>query len=189
MNRTGLLVLLLNFAAIGALPIVFFKKDGRFNRMWWLTAGPFFLCPLFLVASYVGIFSPFAAEQPFLRDGLELTSVCLSVASVALLCFTMGTHGIPLALWHQDHDAPLHIVTYGAYRHIRHPFYLSFLLALFAAFLFAPHWTTLSTLVCAYLLLNFAAAREESRLRKSGFGSDYENYMRATGRFWPRQTR
>jgi len=183
MNRAVLLLLLLNFAAIGALPAVFFESHGGFNRMWWLTAAPFFLCPVFLIASYIGTLSPFTSGQSFLRDLSELAAVCFSALSLALLGFTLGSHRIPIALWHQESDTPRQIVTYGAYRRIRHPFYASFLLAFVGVFLFAPHLATASTLVYACVMLNSTAAKEESRLRSSVFGSEYETYMHATGRF------
>lgn len=188
MNPDLLLLFWLNFAAIGTLPAVFFKKDGRFNALWWLTAAPFFLCPLILSAAFLGYISPFVFGNGFLNRLLELASVCFSAASLALLFFTLGTHRIPIALWHQENDAPRHIVTYGAYRRIRHPFYASFLLAFNGAFFAMPHGTTLAVLLYAMLILNLTAAKEESRLRRSEFGAEYENYMRAAGRFWPKRT-
>jgi hypothetical protein len=48
--------------------------------------------------------------------------VVLSAASIALICLTLGTPRIPIALWHQNGDQPEHIVAYGAYRWIRQPF-------------------------------------------------------------------
>lgn len=187
MNKAVLLLYALNFAAIGALPTLFFKKDGRFNARWWLTAAPFFLCPPVLAVSFLGYLSPLADGGGRAKDLRELASVCFSAASLALLCFTLGTHRIPIALWHQDNDAPRLIVTYGAYRRVRHPMYASFLLAFFGAFLAAPHWTTLSLLLYAFLILTLAAAGEEARLRRSEFGAEYASYMRVAGRFWPKR--
>jgi protein-S-isoprenylcysteine O-methyltransferase Ste14 len=178
MNEAVFLLLLLNLVFIGLLPKIFFRKDGRFNAMWWLTASPFLLCASFLIAAFAGYVQPFA--------GFSLIAVCLSVASIALIFFTLGTHRIPIALWHQANDAPQQIVTYGAYGRIRHPFYASFILALLSALVFCPHWGTLFTLVHGFTILNFTAAREEKRLCASEFGSDYEEYMRRTGRFFPR---
>lgn len=188
MNPAVLLLYWLNFAAIGALPAVFFKNDGRFNALWWLTAAPFFLCPLILSAVFLGYISPFVFGSGLVNHLLELVSVCFSAASLALLFFTLGTHRIPIALWHQKNDAPRHIVTYGAYQRIRHPFYASFLLAFIGAFFAAPHGATLAVLLYAALIMNLTAAKEENRLRRSEFGAEYESYMRAAGRFWPKRT-
>lgn len=186
MNEEIFLLYLLNFIFIGALPRVFFRKDGRFHLMWWITAAPFFLCVLVLIVSFAGYITPITGYRTYWSDLLGLMAVPFSATSIGLIAFTLGTHRIPISLWHQENDAPKHIVTYGAYRWIRHPFYVAFLLALWGAFIFCPHLGTLFTLVYGFLILNFTAAEEESRLRASQFGSEYEEYMRRTGRFWPK---
>ena len=110
----------------------------------------------------------------------------MATASIGLMCFTLGTHRIPIALWHQADDAPRHIVTWGAYARIRHPFYASFLLLLAACLLACPHPITAAAFVSGCPVLNGTAAREETRLRASEFGADYAAYMARTGRFFPR---
>jgi protein-S-isoprenylcysteine O-methyltransferase Ste14 len=184
MNESILLLFLLNFVFIGLLPKLFFKKDGKFNLMWWVTASPFFLCTVLLLGSHLGYVDLLSGTQytAWIR---EPTAVLFSVASLALMFFTLGTHRIPIALWHQDNDAPTHIVTYGAYRWIRHPFYASFLLALFGAAVFCPSWGTFFTFILGFVILNLTAAREERRLCASQFGDEYSEYMRRTGRFFP----
>ncbi len=184
MNEPVVFLFILNLIFIGLLPKIFFKKDGRFNLMWWVTASPFLLCALFLILATVGYITPFRFDV--WTRWLDLASVPFSVASIALLFFTLGTHRIPIALWHQDNDAPKHIVTYGAYRRIRHPFYASFILALLGAFIFCPHWGTLYALLHGVTVLNLTAAREERRLSASEFGGEYQQYIEQTGRFWPR---
>lgn len=186
MNAAVLLLFLLNFIFIGALPFFFFKRDGRFNGMWFLTAAPFFLCSLILIASMGGWVLPLIEYGSAAGRLLEMLSVPFSVASIALIFVTVGIHRIPLALWHQENDAPQQIVTYGPYRWVRHPFYVSFLLSLLGALLFFPHPAMVFTLLYGYLILNYTAAREERRLKESQFGAEYEVYMRQTGRFVPR---
>ena len=186
MTEPALLLTLLDFAFIGLLPVVFFRRDGRLGPLWWLTALPFFGCPVLLVAAYA------ADLGPLVPDGwtgpLELASVVSAVASIALISLTLGTHRIPLALWHQQNDAPRHLVTYGAYSRIRHPFYTSFLLAFLGAVALFPHWATLALLGYGAAVLNFTAAREEGRLGESEFGAEYRRYVARTGRFLPRLT-
>ena len=126
----------------------------------------------------------------FESDALEVISVTFSAASIALIAFTLGTHRAPISLWHQKKDnLPEHLVTYGAYNLIRHPFYSSFLLALLGAFLYAPAPETLATLLFGLIFLNFTAAREEKMLLGSEFGVEYRKYLQGTGRFWPRLRR
>jgi protein-S-isoprenylcysteine O-methyltransferase Ste14 len=184
LNEPVLVLLTLNFAFIGILPRIFFRSDGTLNARWWATASPFFVASIFLVAAY---FADWAAlvPQAWLRP-LAVAAVPFSVASVALIWMTLGTHRVPISLWHQDNDAPRSIVTYGAYRWIRHPFYASFLSALFAALLYHPHWVTGAAFLHGVVALNLTAAREERRLAGSEFGSEYQEYMGRTGRFTPR---
>lgn len=186
MNKALLVIYLLNLSFIGMLPAVFFRKDGRFNLMWWATASPFLICALSLLAALLGYLGPLTGYADQKTMVLELASVPFTVASIALMFFTLGTHRIPISLWHQKNDAPQHIVTYGAYKRIRHPFYASFLLTLLGACILLPHPATALAFVFGFLVLNFTAAREERFLQASQFGSEYATYMRRTGRFWPR---
>ncbi len=191
MNEAILLLVLLNFAYIGLLPVIFFKHGGKLNMMWWLTAVPFLVCVAIVIASFAGYLQPWGAawRRPYgidFAEVLSLVSVVLCVGSICLISFTLGTHRIPIALWHQTNDAPKHIVTWGAYERIRHPFYASFLLAFLAAFLYCPQSGTLATFVYGIIILNRTAAREEQRLSTSEFGQEYKDYMTSTGRFIPR---
>jgi steroid 5-alpha reductase family enzyme len=184
MNEPVVFLFILNLIFIGLLPKIFFRRDGRFNLMWWVTASPFLICAIILMLAKAEYITPFRFNG--WTRWLDLASVPFSVASIALLFFTLGTHRIPIALWHQDNDAPKHIVTYGAYRRIRHPFYASFILALLGALIFCPHWGTLYALLHGVTVLNLTAAREERRLSTSEFGNEYREYIQQTGRFWPR---
>jgi len=184
MNEATLVLYLINFALIGSLPFVFFK-EGRFNLMWCLTGAPYILSSAVLIASYAGLLTPVTGYGYWTVVGAVI-AVPLSVTSIALIFLTLGTHRVPLALWHQQNDAPHHIVTYGPYKRIRHPFYAAFLLACFGAFVFSPQLGTLVAFIYAVFILNFTAQREERRLRDSEFGSEYKQYMQQAGRFWPK---
>ncbi len=180
MDRGILVLYLLNWGWLASLPFVFFKSDGKFNLMWWVTGSPFGLMTLTLLLAYFHVFPPFFSYPPF-----EVLSVPFSVASISLMLYTVGTHQTPLALWHQSNDAPKSIVTYGAYKRIRHPFYTSFLLMLIGAVFYCPHVGTLAALALGIGILNVTAAREERFLSASAFGEDYKKYMTTTGRFFP----
>jgi protein-S-isoprenylcysteine O-methyltransferase Ste14 len=185
MNEATLILYLTNFTVIGLLPIIFFKK-GTFNLMWCLTSAPYVLSATALAVSYAGWLPPLTGYGTFWSDVAAVIAVPFSVSSIALIFITMGTHRVPLALWHQQQDGPHHIVTYGPYRRIRHPFYASFLLALFGAFLFAPQAGTLSLFLYGVISLNVTAQREERRLKSSAYGAEYEQYMQQAGRFLPK---
>jgi protein-S-isoprenylcysteine O-methyltransferase Ste14 len=189
MNRAALFAVVLNFMIIGGLPVFFFRRDGKLNLMWWLTGGPFFICPLVLLGAYFGAVPISPRFSTLLGPYQDLLALPFSVASMAMIFLTLGTHRIPIALWHQGNDAPRHIVTYGAYRFIRHPFYSSFLLAFAAATLLLPHPVILAFALYVLLILNLTAAGEEKKLQASELGSEYQAYMMRTGRFFPRWSR
>ncbi len=183
MNSISLLVLLLvNFTAIGLLPVLFFRRDGSFNLRWIATGAPFFIVPAVLILGWFGVLEAYP-----LAIGAAIATV-LSTVSIALIAMTVGTHRIPLALWHQNNDAPAEIVTWGPYARIRHPFYTSFLLAFAAAAIAFPHLLTAACLVYGAVALTITAVGEEKRLATSEFGEEYRQYMSVTGRFFPRVT-
>jgi protein-S-isoprenylcysteine O-methyltransferase Ste14 len=187
MNAPALLAVLLAFSVIGLLPRMFFRRDSRLGPMWWVTAAPFFVTPAGLLVGYATDVEPFTPRG--WTTPLALAAVTLAAVAIALIFFTLGTHRVPLALWHQDNDSPRNIVTYGAYGRIRHPFYAAFLAAFAAALACFPHPATLVTLGYAVAVLNLTAAREERRLSTSAFGDEYRAYMTRTGRFLPRPSR
>jgi protein-S-isoprenylcysteine O-methyltransferase Ste14 len=184
--NTLLVLLLCNFVAIGLLPILFFRNDGSYNARWLTTSAPFFVVPVLLILGAVDVLHlpSFVDSQPL--ELMQIVAVALSVASIGLLALTVGSHRVPLALWHQDNDAPVHLVTWGPYARIRHPFYTSFLLALTAALLTFPHILTAASLAYGLLVLTITARREEQRLASSEFGAEYRDYISVSGRFLPR---
>lgn len=185
MNEPALLLILMNFAVIGLLTLLFFRKvDGRLGPRWWMTALPSFLCPATLIAAYSLPITPSALANH--GRWLALGAVTLAATSLALICLTLGIHRVPLALFHQDNDAPQHIVTHGPYRWVRHPFYTGFILVFLAAATLFPHWLTFVLLAYIVTGLTIAAVREERRLSASVFGEEYGRYIARTGRFVPR---
>jgi protein-S-isoprenylcysteine O-methyltransferase Ste14 len=184
MSLSFVTILVLNFVYIIALPRVFFRTDGTFNLMWWVTGFPLGLSPFAVVLHSKGLL-PSAIALPA-NEYAEMFAALLSVFSYCLISFTLGTHRIPLALWHQNNDAPKQIVTWGAYKRIRHPFYTSFLIALLASVIAAPNLLTILSLAYGFFILNMTANKEEIKLSNSEFGNDYVNYTKTTGRFIPK---
>lgn len=186
MDRGTLILLCLNFIYIALLPVIFFRKSGGLNWRWLGTALPFAACPIGLLASYYGYLPRLTGGDSPWGGFSDIVSVALSAVSIGLISYTLGTHKIPLSLWHQDNDAPQCLVTYGAYQYIRHPFYAAFITAFVAAFIYAPQVVTISSLIYALISLNLTAQGEELRLCSSDFGAEYKAYMERTGRFLPR---
>ncbi len=187
MNDGILLLYLLTFAFIGLLPRLFFAR-GSFHLRWFVTALPFVASPTALLAARRGLLGCWLAPGSRLSLAFELASVFPCALAIALIALTLGTHRIPIALWHQEHDAPRSIVTWGPYARLRHPFYAAFLLTLLGAGLFCPNAGTLAAFLYALPVFYLTARREEHRLCASEFGAEYAEYMKRTGRFLPRLT-
>jgi len=184
MNDAVALLVNLNFWFIGALPFVFFRRDGSLNLRWWLTALPLFVAPTAVATvALLRLQVPFTYHFGFAQDAVAV--LCAST-SIALITFALGTHRSRLALWHQNNDAPQSIVTTGAYGKIRHPFYTSFLLGMAGALAALPHPVMAFLVLWIFIALNVTAAGEEKRLSRSEFGGDYIRYIQRTGRFFPR---
>jgi len=183
MNTPIVILLLLNFAYIGLLPIIFFRHDGKLNYEWWMTASPFFISAALIALYGAGVTQPWYPET--YAKPIEIVAIVLSSLSIGLMSYTLGTHRRPLALWHQRNDVPEHIVTEGAYKHIRHPFYASFIAALVASAALCANPWAVAISVLGILVLNHTAAQEERRLLQSGFALQYREYVARSGRFIP----
>lgn len=184
MSTSIFILMMANFGYIGLLPVIFFRRDGRLNLKWWLTASPFFLSALLIALHYFGVLHSWYPSQS--DPWREVAATLLGGISLGLISYTLGTHNRRLALWHQDNDKPEHIVTEGAYRRIRHPFYASFIASLLASALICASPWALTISLCGMLMLNYTAAQEERRLLASTFGEQYGLYIARSGRFLPR---
>lgn len=187
-NSGVLLLMLITFGFIALLPRKFFKQGAKLDSRFWLTAMPLFVCPAVLAVSFVGFLPPWLdPEGPWAQICIVI-SVGLSTISIVLLGMAIGTHRVPIHMFHDkaEEKAAHHLVTYGPYRFIRHPIYASYLLALWASFIFCPQIGTLICLIYGVAVLSRTAAGEEERLaRPSEFGKEYSEYMKVTGRFLP----
>ena len=181
------LIAILNIIFVTLLPRIFFRQDGIWNLKWLLTAAPYAVNPIFLLLNTeeIAIWEPVVFGFPNERLILETAGIPFFALSIALIGFTIGIHRVPIALWHQENDAPKSIVTHGPYAWVRHPFYTSFLMCLIGCVVVCPHLAPLGTLIYATAALMVTARREERRLSASEFGDEYREYMIKVGRFFP----
>jgi protein-S-isoprenylcysteine O-methyltransferase Ste14 len=111
----------------------------------------------------------------------------LGVIAAVLLIWTFRTLGRNLTdtvVTRKEHA----LVMTGPYRWVRHPFYVSFALAVVANSLVARNWFLFLTGATAFILLAVRTRTEEANLVER-FGETYRQYMARTGRFLPRPTR
>jgi protein-S-isoprenylcysteine O-methyltransferase Ste14 len=77
----------------------------------------------------------------------------------------------------------------GPYRYVRHPLYVSYVLAFLAVFIALPHWITTITLLFNLALFVDVARRDERVIAASALAASYAAYRERTGMFLPRISR
>ena len=78
------------------------------------------------------------------------------------------------------------LVTSGPYRWVRHPLYVSSLLAVAGNSLVTANWFIALTGGIAFCLIARRSRTEEEKLIER-FGEEYKKYMERTGRFFPKR--
>ena len=80
------------------------------------------------------------------------------------------------------------LITTGPYRYVRHPFYLSFLIAVIGGSIVTANWYLFLSSLLPFAFLVVRTRIEEEKLVER-FGDEYREYMAGTGRFVPRRWR
>jgi protein-S-isoprenylcysteine O-methyltransferase Ste14 len=94
----------------------------------------------------------------------------------------LGGNWSPGLEMHAEHK----LITKGVYAHLRHPMYASIWLAAFMQALLIHNWLAGFAVIPAFLAMHvIRIPREEAMMRKQ-FGAAYEDYMKRSGRIWPK---
>jgi protein-S-isoprenylcysteine O-methyltransferase Ste14 len=136
------------------------------------------LVPTRIVARY-GITTP---TRPGTEQVLGLVFVIVggTLAVSCILTFVFIGRGTPAPF-----DPPRRLVVRGPYRWVRNPMYVGATVALCGAGLYYNSLVLLAYGVGFLLATHlFVVLYEEPALRRM-FGSDYEEYCRRVGRWWP----
>jgi protein-S-isoprenylcysteine O-methyltransferase Ste14 len=115
---------------------------------------------------------------------LRWTGVVVSVTTLALLAWTLRGLGRNLTDTVVTRRAAT-LVTHGAYRWVRHPFYGCMALMILGNALMAANWFMLAAGAVVLSLIVVRTKTEEEKL-VARFGDAYRSYMKQTGRFLPR---
>jgi protein-S-isoprenylcysteine O-methyltransferase Ste14 len=83
-------------------------------------------------------------------------------------------------------DVPEHLVLWGPYRYVRHPYYVSYCMTWLAGFAATGNAWMAGTLLLMLILYLWAARLEERKFLNSSYAAAYEHYQRTTGMFLPR---
>jgi protein-S-isoprenylcysteine O-methyltransferase Ste14 len=115
---------------------------------------------------------------------LRWTGVGLALIAGLLLVWmfrTLGRNLTDTVVTRKQHA----LVTTGPYRWVRHPFYSSAALVISGNSLVAANWFFFVAGCLMFTLLVIRTRKEEEKLVER-FGDAYRQYMRRTGRFFPR---
>ena len=115
---------------------------------------------------------------------LRWAGVAVCVTTLALLAWTLRDLGRNLTDTVVTRQAAT-LVTHGAYRWVRHPFYACMALIIIGNALMAANWFMLAAGAVVLSLIVVRTKTEEEKL-VARFGDAYRSYMKRTGRFVPR---
>lgn len=117
---------------------------------------------------------------------LQILSIILMLFSFYLFWFTAKTtRNSKLSLVFSQ-DEPVFLITNGPYSLIRNPFYLSYLVCYFAAFIVSYNLFLLICFVFIYLIYMRAIIDEEKKFLNSPLAEKYQKFMETRGRFFPK---
>ncbi len=127
----------------------------------------------------------FAVTDPPSAPGVVAAGVGLFALALVLFWSAVRANSArPLTLAFSP-DAPGHLVAWGPYRRVRHPFYASYALAWLGGALAGSHALLLVPFVVMGALYVRAARLEEAKFAQSPLAEAYAAYRARTGMFWP----
>jgi protein-S-isoprenylcysteine O-methyltransferase Ste14 len=139
----------------------------------WLSPFVYLINPTWMAWSKIGL--PEGARWL----GLGLGVLC--VLGIYWLFSSIGSGITPTSATRERHT----LVTTGPYRWVRHPLY-TIGSSLFIAFgLMADNWFIAMLGVLTFILMAIRTPKEEANLINK-FGDEYREYMKHTGRFFPK---
>ncbi len=114
---------------------------------------------------------------------VQVIGVLTGFSTIPLLIWThktLGKYYAPVLELKEKHK----VIDFGPYSYVRHPMYVVFILfTLSMALITVNLFVTIFSIVVA-IQFPFIARKEEQMLLKE-LGSEYQDYMRRTGRFFP----
>ena len=139
----------------------------------WLTPLVYLINPAWMAWSKIGL-------PEWVRWlGLGLGILC--VFGIYWLFSSIGTGITPTSATRKEHE----LVTSGPYRWVRHPLY-TVGSSMFVAFgMMADNWFIALLGILAFIGMAIRTPKEEANLIEK-FGDEYREYMKRTGRFFPK---
>jgi protein-S-isoprenylcysteine O-methyltransferase Ste14 len=139
----------------------------------WLSPFVYLINPAWMAWSKIGL--PESAR--WLGVGIGI----LCVPGIYWLFSSIGTGITPVSATRKEHK----LVTHGIYHYIRHPLY-TLGSSLFISFgMMADNWFIAALGILTFILMAIRTPKEEANLIEK-FGDEYREYMKHTGRFFPK---
>lgn len=124
-----------------------------------------------------------------LRDAPEPLALGIAAglycAGLALFWISIGIHRRRPPSLAYSLDTPEHLVTWGPYAWIRHPFYTAYMLAWWAGYVASGSLASLAVAVILCIAYQHSARLEERKFAESALHEEYARYVARTGRFLP----
>jgi len=119
-----------------------------------------------------------------LPDPVRWAAAAVAVALLPVLYWvfvSIGNNISPTQATRVNHQ----LVTHGPYRWVRHPLYSAGFVMAVCGTLITGLWWLAVTMLVPLTILFLRTSKEEARLIET-FGNEYRDYMKRTGRFWPK---
>lgn len=139
----------------------------------WLSPFVYLMYPRWMAWSKIGL----PESVRWLGVGIGV----LCVLGIYWLFSSIGTGITPVSATRKEHK----LVTNGIYRYVRHPLYTIGSLLFIAFGMIADNWFIAALGVLAFIGMAIRTPKEEANLIEK-FGDEYREYMKHTGRFFPK---
>lgn len=139
----------------------------------WLSPLVYLIHPTWMAWSKLGL------PESIRWLGVSIGILC--TLGIYWLFSSIGTGITPVSVTRKEHK----LVTNGIYHYIRHPLY-TFGASMFVSFgMMADNWFIAVLGLFTFIVMAIRTPREEANLIEK-FGDEYREYMKRTGRFFPK---
>lgn len=139
----------------------------------WMSPFVYLINPVWMAWSKIGL------PEVVRWLGVGVGALCL--AGIYWLFSSIGTGITPVSATRREHR----LVTNGIYRYVRHPLY-TVGSSMFISFgMMADNWFVILLGALAFIVMAIRSPKEEANLIEK-FGDEYRDYMKRTGRFFPK---
>lgn len=136
-----------------------------------------------LLSLAIYVYLQWTVEQPLLAQASGLLLEAVSLALFWAAIFASREARLLLAF---DEKKPHGLVSIGPYKHVRHPFYLSYLIFWSGLAIASWHPWGLLPLALIFCIYVMAALGEERKFENSPLADEYRAYRSRAGFLWPK---